>query len=149
MAGGDGSYDCIIKKEALLMERKRIKLDRSLGGVRDMKGTPSMLFIVDCKKEHLAMKEAQKLGIPVVGVADTNCDPNGIDFIIPGNDDSPRAVALYANVISTAVLEGLAARSQVSGKTSVVVNEKKAEPAKARKAEATANEAEEKAPESE
>ena len=71
-----------------------------------------MLFITDCHKEQLALKEAQKLGIPVVGIADTNCDPTGIDFVIPGNDDSPRAVALYANVIATAVMEGLAARKQ-------------------------------------
>ena len=112
VAGEDGSYEGVIKKEALMMERKRVKLERSLGGVRNMKSVPSMLFITDCHKEQLALKEAQKLGIPVVGIADTNCDPTGIDFVIPGNDDSPRAVALYANVIATAVLEGLAARKQ-------------------------------------
>ena len=112
VAGEDGSYEGVIKKEALMMERKRVKLERSLGGVRNMKSVPSMLFITDCHKEQLAMKEAQKLGIPVVGIADTNCDPTGIDFVIPGNDDSPRAVALYANVIATAVMEGLAARKQ-------------------------------------
>ncbi len=110
LAGEDGSYDGFIKKEALMMERKRIKLERSLGGVRNMNNIPSILFITDCHKEQLALKEAQKLGITVVGVSDTNCDPTGIDYVIPGNDDSPRAVALYANVISTAVLEGLAAR---------------------------------------
>ena len=112
VAGEDGSYEGVIKKEALMMERKRMKLERSLGGVRNMKSVPSMLFITDCHKEQLALKEAQKLGIPVVGIADTNCDPTGIDFVIPGNDDSPRAVALYANVIATAVMEGLAARKQ-------------------------------------
>jgi len=112
VAGEDGSYEGVIKKEALMMERKRVKLERSLGGVRNMKSVPSMLFITDCHKEQLALKEAQKLGIPVVGIADTNCDPTGIDFVIPGNDDSPRAVALYANVIATAVMEGLAARKQ-------------------------------------
>jgi small subunit ribosomal protein S2 len=95
-----------------MMERKRVKLARSLGGVRNMKSIPSMLFITDCHREQLALKEAQKLGIPVVGVSDTNCDPTGIDFMIPGNDDSPRAVALYASVISTAVMEGLALRKQ-------------------------------------
>jgi len=110
IAGEDGRYEGVIKKEALMMERKRLKLERSLGGVRNMKSVPSMLFITDCHREQLALKEAQKLGIPVVGVSDTNCDPTGIDFVIPGNDDSPRAVALYANVISTAVLEGLAVR---------------------------------------
>ena len=112
IAGEDGSYEGVIKKEALMMERKRVKLERSLGGVRNMKSVPSMLFITDCHREQLALKEAQKLGIPVVGVSDTNCDPTGIDFVIPGNDDSPRAVALYANVISTAVLEGLVVRKQ-------------------------------------
>ena len=112
IAGEDGSYEGVIKKEAVMMERKRVKLERSLGGVRNMKSVPSMLFITDCHREQLALKEAQKLGIPVVGVSDTNCDPTGIDFVIPGNDDSPRAVALYANVISTAVLEGLVVRKQ-------------------------------------
>ena len=112
IAGEDGNYEGVIKKEALMMERKRVKLERSLGGVRNMKSIPSMLFITDCHREQLALREAQKLGIPVVGISDTNCDPTGIDFMIPGNDDSPRAVALYANVISTAVLEGLAVRKQ-------------------------------------
>jgi small subunit ribosomal protein S2 len=112
IAGENRDYEGIIKKEALMMERKRLKLTRSLGGVRNMKNIPSMLFITDCHREQLALKEAQKLGIPVVGVSDTNCDPTGIDFMIPGNDDSPRAVALFANVISTAVMEGLALRKQ-------------------------------------
>jgi len=112
IAGEDGSYEGVLKKEALMMERKRVKLERSLGGVRNMKSVPSMLFITDCHKEQLALKEAFKLQIPVIGVADTNCDPTGIDYVIPGNDDSPRAVALYANIISTAVMEGLAVYKQ-------------------------------------
>ena len=94
------------------MERKRLKLERSLGGVRNMHSIPSILFITDCHKEQLALKEAKKLGITVVGVSDTNCDPTGIDYMIPGNDDSPRAVSLYANVISTAVIEGLNIRAK-------------------------------------
>jgi len=131
VAGEDGSYEGVIKKEALMMERKRVKLERSLGGVRNMKSVPSMLFITDCHKEQLALKEAQKLGIPVVGIADTNCDPTGIDFVIPGNDDSPRAVALYANVIATAVMEGLAARKQtrIESITEEKAASKKAKPA--------------------
>ena len=131
VAGEDGSYEGVIKKEALMMERKRVKLERSLGGVRHMKSVPSMLFITDCHKEQLALKEAQKLGIPVVGIADTNCDPTGIDFVIPGNDDSPRAVALYANVIATAVMEGLAARKQtrIESITEEKAAAKKAKPA--------------------
>ena len=112
IAGEDGSYEGVLKKEALMMERKRMKLERSLGGVRNMKSVPSMLFITDCHKEQLALKEALKLRIPVIGVADTNCDPADIDYVIPGNDDSPRAVALYANIISTAVMEGLAVYKQ-------------------------------------
>ena len=112
IAGEDRRYEGVLKKEALLMERKRIKLERSLGGVRDMKSVPSLLFITDCHKEQLALKEAFKLQIPIIGVADTNCDPTGIDYVIPGNDDSPRAIALYANVISTAVIEGLAEYKQ-------------------------------------
>ncbi len=111
MAGEDRIYEGILKKEALQIERKREKLDRSLGGVRTLKDVPGMIFIVDCKREHLAVREAQKLGIPIVGVADTNCDPTGIDYVIPGNDDSPRAVKLFANVIATAVLEGKAVRA--------------------------------------
>ena len=141
IAGDDRSYEGVIKKEALMMERKRLKLDRSLGGVRNMKSVPSMLFITDCHKEQLALKEAKKLGIPVVGIADTNCDPTGIDFVVPGNDDSPRAVALYANVISTAVLEGLASRKQTKIEP---INEEKAATKKVKPvAKVTGNKAEE------
>ena len=112
IAGEEGAYEGILKKEALQIERKRQKLDRSLGGVRTMRDVPGVIFIIDCKREHLAVREAQKLGIPIVGIADTNCDPSGIDYVIPGNDDSPKAVQLYANVIATAVIEGRAAREK-------------------------------------
>ena len=130
IAGEDGSYDGVLKKEALMMERKRMKLERSLGGVRNMKSVPSMLFITDCHREQLALKEALKLRIPVIGVADTNCDPTGIDYVIPGNDDSPRAVSLYANVISTAVMEGLAVykQSRIESPEEVKPAAKKAKP---------------------
>ena len=84
IAGEDGAYEGILKKEALQIERKRQKLERSLGGVRTMRDVPGMIFIIDCKREHLAVREAQKLGIPIVGIADTNCDPSGIDHVIPG-----------------------------------------------------------------
>ena len=110
IAGEEKSYEGILKKEALQIERKREKLERSLGGVRAMKDLPGLIFIIDCKREHLAVREATKLGIPIVGVADTNCDPSGIDYVIPGNDDSPKAVHLYANVISNAILEGSKSR---------------------------------------
>lgn len=112
MAGEDGAYEGIIKKEALRIERKREKLERSLGGVKNMKGLPSVVFIVDCKKEHIAVKEAQKLNIPIIALVDTNCDPSNISHPIPANDDSPRAVRLFASVIASAILEGKALRAE-------------------------------------
>ena len=112
MAGPEGDYPGMIKKEALQVERKRQKLQRSLGGVKEMQRLPGAIFIVDCMKEHIAVKEAQKLNIPIIAVVDTNCNPEGIEFPIPGNDDAPRAIRLYANVIATAVNEGKALRSQ-------------------------------------
>ncbi len=112
MAGPDGNYEGILKKEALRIERKRQKLEMSLGGVKDMRDLPSAIFLVDCKKEHIAVKEARKLSIPIIAIVDTNCDPDGIAMPIPGNDDAPRAIRLFANVISTAILEGKAIREQ-------------------------------------
>jgi small subunit ribosomal protein S2 len=101
------------KKELLGMRRERDKLTRSLGGIRDMGRTPAAVWIVDTKKEHLAVDEAKKLGIPVVAVLDTNCDPDDVDFPIPGNDDAIRSVTLLTRVIADAVAEGLLARSGV------------------------------------
>ncbi len=101
------------KKELLGMRRERDKLNRSLGGIRDMGRTPAAVWIVDTKKEHLAVDEAKKLGIPVVAVLDTNCDPDDVDYPIPGNDDAIRSVTLLTRVIADAVAEGLMARSGV------------------------------------
>jgi len=101
------------KKELLGMRRERDKLNRSLGGIRDMGRTPAAVWIVDTKKEHLAVGEAKKLGIPVVAVLDTNCDPDDVDYPIPGNDDAIRSVTLLTRVIADAVAEGLIARSGV------------------------------------
>ena len=101
------------KKELLGMRRERDKLNRSLGGIRDMGRTPAAVWIVDTKKEHLAVDEAKKLGIPVVAVLDTNCDPDDVDYPIPGNDDAIRSVTLLTRVIADAVAEGLIARSGV------------------------------------
>lgn len=115
MAGPDGRYEGFLKKEALQIDRKRQKLERSLCGVKNMKSLPSIIFIVDCQKEHIAVEEARKLRIPIVAVVDTNCDPSGIDRAIPGNDDSPRAVKLFASVMATAVLEGQRIRAQRTG----------------------------------
>jgi small subunit ribosomal protein S2 len=101
------------KKELLQMRRERDKLDKTLGGIREMGRTPSAVWIVDTKKEHLAVEEARKLRIPIIGILDTNCDPDEVDFPIPGNDDAIRAVGLLTRVIADAVAEGLMARSGV------------------------------------
>ncbi len=95
------------KKEILTTQRNRDKLERSLGGIRDMGGKPDLLFIIDTNREELAVKEAQKLGIPIVAIIDTNCSTDGIDFPIPGNDDATRAIKLYCKLISDAALSGL------------------------------------------
>ncbi len=97
----------ITKKERLTLTRKLQKLENSLGGIKDMGGTPDLVFVIDTNKEHIAIKEANKLGIPVIAVADTNSDPAGIDHIIPGNDDSVRSIELYAKLIADAALAGL------------------------------------------
>ncbi|WP_139982010.1 30S ribosomal protein S2 [Nocardioides litoris] len=99
------------KKELLQMKRERDKLEKTLGGIREMGRTPSAVWVVDTKKEHLAVEEARKLRIPIIGILDTNCDPDEIDFPIPGNDDAIRAVGLLTRVVADAVAEGLIARS--------------------------------------
>ena len=121
------------KKEALNMTREKIKLDRSLGGIKDMGGVPDALFVVDTGHEDIAVLEAKKLGIPVIGVVDTNNDPDSIDYVIPGNDDALRAVQLYVQGASAAVLEGRASAAMVAAAGNP--EESKAKPAKAEKAE--------------
>ncbi|MEG3599384.1 MAG: 30S ribosomal protein S2 [Actinomycetota bacterium] len=101
-----GEFDLMIKKEALLLDRELTKLQRNLGGLRSMKKAPEAIFVLDTMKEHIAVTEANKLGIPVVAVVDTTVDPDSIQFPIPGHDDAIRANALFANVIAEAVLEG-------------------------------------------
>jgi small subunit ribosomal protein S2 len=103
------------KKELLQMKRERDKLDKTLGGIREMTRTPSAVWIVDTKKEHLAVEEARKLRIPIIGILDTNCDPDEVDFPIPGNDDAIRAVGLLTRVIADAVADGLMSRAGVRG----------------------------------
>ena len=103
----------LTKKETLMLERERAKLDRSLSGIRDMKGLPDALFVVDVDHERIAVSEARKLGIPVVGVCDTNSSPEGIDYLIPGNDDAIRAIRLYLQEAADAVLEARAAAAPV------------------------------------
>ncbi|HXH72204.1 MAG TPA: 30S ribosomal protein S2 [Mariprofundaceae bacterium] len=102
----EGVLELLTKKEALNTERQLEKLERSLGGIKDMVRLPDCLFVIDVRKEDLAVKEANKLGIPVVAVVDTNCSPEGIDYIIPGNDDAIRAVRMFCSKIADALLEG-------------------------------------------
>ena len=102
----EGVFDLLTKKEGLRLQNELDKLERSLGGIKDMVGLPDCLFVVDVRKEELAVKEAKKLGIPVVAVVDTNCDPSDIDYIIPGNDDAIRAVRLFTSKLADAILEG-------------------------------------------
>jgi len=106
----DGTYELITKKEALQLERERAKLEKSLGGIKSMTKPPAAVFIVDPKKETIAVKEARKLGIPVVAIVDTNCDPDDIDYLIPGNDDAIRAIRLFASRMADACIEGSEAR---------------------------------------
>ena len=103
----------LTKKETLMLERERAKLDRSLSGIRDMKGLPDALFVIDVDHERIAVSEARKLGIPVVGVCDTNSSPEGIDYLIPGNDDAIRAIRLYLQEAANAVLEARAAAAPI------------------------------------
>ncbi len=103
------------KKEILNLTRERDKLNLALGGIKDMGGTPDLLFVIDTNKEHIAIKEAKKLGIPIVAIVDTNCDPDGIDFPIPGNDDAGRAITLYCDLIARAAIDGLERSQQAAG----------------------------------
>ncbi len=109
--GGEG----LTKKELLGMQRQQAKLQASLGGIREMGGLPDLLFVIDVNKEALAVAEANKLGIPVVAVVDTNCAPDGIDHVIPGNDDASRAIALYTDLAARAALDGMSAQLGAAG----------------------------------
>ncbi|MEL6643515.1 MAG: 30S ribosomal protein S2 [Pseudomonadota bacterium] len=108
-------FDGLTKKERLGMERDQAKLQASLGGIREMGGVPDLLFVIDVNKEDLAIAEAKKLGIPVVAVVDTNCSPDGVDYIIPGNDDAARAIALYCDLAARAALDGMSAQLGAAG----------------------------------
>jgi small subunit ribosomal protein S2 len=108
----DGSINRFPKKEVLQMEKERIKLDRNIGGIKNMRSLPDVLFVIDPKKEDIAIGEANKLGIPVIALTDTNCDPEGVDFVIPGNDDAIRAIKLITSMMAEAVNEGKARRGE-------------------------------------
>lgn len=108
----DGSMDSLPKKEKTLAAKELVKMERSLGGIKDMDELPGAIFVVDTKKEHNALAEARKLGIPIVGIVDTNCDPDEVDQVIPGNDDAIRAVRLISSLMAESCLEGLELRRQ-------------------------------------
>jgi small subunit ribosomal protein S2 len=103
---GDGTYERLPKKEVAQLEREREKLETNIGGIKDMSRLPAALFVVDTKKEYIAVHEANRLGIPVVAVVDTNCDPEGIDYVIPGNDDAIRSIKLFTGKVAEACVEG-------------------------------------------
>ncbi len=111
----DGTFDKLNKKETLMLTREKDKLSRSLGGIKDMNRLPDVMFVVDVGHEKIAIAEARKLGIPVVGVVDTNNSPDNVDYVIPGNDDSIRAIQLYVQGVADAVEEGRSAMAQVGG----------------------------------
>ncbi len=111
----EGGAEGLTKKELLGIERDRSKLQASLGGIREMGGVPDLLFVIDVRKEDLAIAEANKLGIPVVAVVDSNCSPDGVDYIIPGNDDAARAIALYTDLAARAALDGMTAAMGAAG----------------------------------
>jgi small subunit ribosomal protein S2 len=102
----DGTFEKLTKKEALMKTREMEKLEKSLGGIKDMGGLPDAIFVIDADHEHIAVTEARNLGIPVVGVVDTNSNPDGVDYIIPGNDDAIRAIQLYLDAAANAINSG-------------------------------------------
>jgi len=102
----DGTFDLLPKKEVAALQKEMADLEKNLGGIKDMKGIPSAIFIVDPKKEKNAVDEARKLGIPIVAIVDTNCDPDEVDYVIPGNDDAIRAIKLIAATLADAIIEG-------------------------------------------
>ncbi|OPX54647.1 small subunit ribosomal protein S2 [Oceanospirillum multiglobuliferum] len=102
----DGTFDKLTKKEVLMNQREMAKLERSIGGIKDMGGLPDALFVIDVDHERIAINEANKLGIPVIGIVDTNSNPDGVDFIVPGNDDAIRAIQIYTQGIANACLKG-------------------------------------------
>ena len=141
----DGTFAKLTKKEALMRSRMKEKLERSIGGIKEMSGLPDVLFVVDVDHERIAVTEANKLGIPVIGIVDTNSDPDGVDYVIPGNDDAIRAIKLYVAAVADAVIAGKAAAGEVvTADEFVEVTESEAEPAPAAEtaeAEAPAEEA--------
>ena len=131
----DGTFDRLTKKEALMRTRLMEKLNNSIGGIKDMGGLPDILFVVDVDYERIAIQEANKLGIPVIGIVDTNSNPDGIDYVIPGNDDAIRAIKLFCSAVADSILEGRADANVVVAKDEFIeveaATETKGEVAKA------------------
>ena len=113
----DGSISRFPKKEILLMGKEQVKLSRNIGGIKNMRGVPSMVFVVDPRKEQIAVREARALNIPVIALVDTNCDPDGLDFVIPGNDDAIRAIRLICSKLADAVIAGKASAEESAAVT--------------------------------
>jgi len=134
----DGGLGGLTKKEALGLTRERDKLERALGGIKEMGGLPDIMVVIDTNKESLAIQEANTLGIPVVAILDSNCDPDGVSFPIPGNDDAMRAIALYTELLSDSVIGGIQAEAMASGRD---VGENEAAPGEPALAEEAAAEA--------
>ena len=111
----DGTFELLTKREALSKQRTMEKLERSIGGIKDMGGLPDLIFVIDTNREAIAIQEARRLGIPVAAIVDSNCDPDGIDYPVPGNDDAGRAIALYCDLIADAVLDGMADSQMAMG----------------------------------
>jgi small subunit ribosomal protein S2 len=125
--GRDGRYELLTKQEVQRLERERKRLEQNLAGIKDMPGLPDSLFVVDSSKEEIAVREARKLGIPVVGIVDTNCDPDLVDYVIPGNDDALRSIRLFTSRIADAVLEGRQAAIEKQLEAEKIAAEKAAE----------------------
>ena len=136
----DGTMQRLVKKEILQLTRERDKLERSLGGIKDMKHLPDALFVVDVSHEDIAVKEARILGIPVIAIVDTNCSPDNIDYVIPGNDDAIRSIRLYAELIADAVLEGRASVPQMEADDEFVELDEEGNPIKRKAAKAKTDE---------
>ena len=119
----DGTFDVLPKKEVILLKKEMEKLEKNLGGIKDMEEMPGVIFLIDPKKERIAILEAKKLNIPVVGVVDTNCNPEDLDYPIPGNDDAIRAVKLIADTMANAIIEGKQGESMDSDVAEEMVSE--------------------------
>jgi small subunit ribosomal protein S2 len=141
----DGTFEKLSKKEVIKLRQEHDKLQKNLGGIRDMKGMPAAMFIVDPKKEKIAVHEARILGIPIVGVVDTNCDPDDVDYIIPANDDAIRAVKLLSSKMADAVIEGHQGESFDEGEEAEAANAVAETPAEEKSIEEIAEESEDKA----